>query len=68
MRSRNLKLAGVILNGPSNPENREAIELFGKVKVIDEIKPINPLSKNTLLQATKTFDREGILKPYFQQT
>jgi len=68
MRSRNLKLAGVILNGPSNPENREAIELFGKVKVIDEIEPMSPISKNTLLQATKTFDREGILTPYFQQT
>ena len=50
MRSRNLKIAGVILNGPSNPENREAIESFGKVRVIDEIKPINPISKSTLLQ------------------
>jgi len=37
LRSRKLKIAGVVLNGPLHPENKEAIEYYGKVKVIAQI-------------------------------
>lgn len=37
MRSRKIPIAGVILNGPPNPENRRAIECYGDVPVIGEL-------------------------------
>ena len=68
LRSRNLNLAGVVLNGIPNPDNREAIESFGRVKVVGEIEPMNPLSRDTLCEAAQQIDRKGILEPYFQES
>lgn len=48
LRSRKIPLVGVILNGPINPGNRQAIEQFGQVKVLAEIPILRPLSAQTL--------------------
>lgn len=37
LRARDLPLAGAIMNGPANPENRRAIERFGAVEVLAEV-------------------------------
>ncbi len=37
LRRRGLEPAGVILNGPSNPANRQAIEHFGRIAVVGEL-------------------------------
>ncbi len=36
-RQRGITIAGIVLNGPSNPENRWAIEHFGQVEVVAEL-------------------------------
>jgi len=48
MRRYNLDILGVVMNGPKNPGNREAIERFGKISVIAEIEPIPEINLQTL--------------------
>lgn len=67
MRSRNLKVVGVVLNGPPNHENRLAIEEFGSVQVISEIEPIGSLSSKSVLQTSRGFDRKALLESYLQK-
>lgn len=40
LRRRQIAIAGVVLNGPANPSNRQAIEHFGGVAVVDELPPL----------------------------
>ncbi len=40
LRRRQLPIAGVILNGPPNPDNRDAIERFGAAPVVGELPPL----------------------------
>ena len=44
IRSRGVPLVGVILNGPPNAGNRAAIERYGRVRIIAEVPPLNPLN------------------------
>lgn len=37
LRTRHLRIAGVVLNGPANPDNRAAIEHFGGVPVLADL-------------------------------
>ena len=67
MRSRDLKLAGVVLNGPPNHENRLAIEEFGSVRIISEIEPIEPSSSKSVLQTSRGFDGKALLESYLQR-
>ena len=46
---------GVVMNGPLNPENRRAIEYYGKTKVIAEIEPLVSISQESLKQAFGSF-------------
>ena len=48
LRMASVEVAGVVMNGESNPENRKAIEKFGEVKVIAEVprKPFSEQSRN----------------------
>lgn len=39
-----LHVWGVVMNGPLNPGNREAITHFGKTEVLAEIEPVTPLN------------------------
>ena len=67
LRRRNLEIAGVVLIGNRNPDNRAAIERFGAVRVIGEMPHFISLTADSLGQwATAEFDSEGILASYFQ--
>ena len=61
IKSRNLKLVGVVLNGPENRENRHAIHTFGQVPIIGQIRPIHPLSPENIGLAARGFDRKALL-------
>jgi malonyl-CoA O-methyltransferase len=64
LRARKMEVAGVVLNGPPNPENRAAIERFGKVAVIAELSSLPTLNRSAVAQAAEGFDRDGILAAY----
>ena len=49
LRARAIPIAGVVLNGPTMPHNRQAIEAFGEIAVIAEIPPLDPLTRDALL-------------------
>ncbi|KAB0612947.1 dethiobiotin synthase [Castellaniella defragrans] len=40
LRARGLPVLGVVMNGPPSPGNREALERFGRVRIIAEIPPL----------------------------
>lgn len=65
-RSRQLEVVGVILNGPPNRDNRDAIERFGKTRVLGEIYPLEPLSRESVAQAAGELDQDASLQPYLQ--
>jgi dethiobiotin synthase len=48
LRNRDVKIAGVIMNGEPNAENRQAIEHFGAIKVLGELPPIQNLNFKNL--------------------
>jgi malonyl-CoA O-methyltransferase len=49
-------VAGVVLVGPPDDENRRAVERWGEVEVLGEIPPLAPLSAATLGDAARTLD------------
>ncbi len=55
LRRHGLEIFGVILDGPKNQSNREAIEHFGKVKVIAEIEPMDTINAETLQHAFRQY-------------
>lgn len=67
LRRRSLEIAGIVLVGNRNSDNREAIRRFGNVTVIGEMPHFNALTADSLGQwATSEFDRSGLLARYFQ--
>jgi dethiobiotin synthetase len=64
MRKRKIVVAGVVMDGPRSPENLEAIERFGAVKVLSEVPPLvgggNP-SRAAIISAADAFDPRGEL-------
>lgn len=62
IRRRGMVLAGVVLNGPPNEENRMAIERFGAAAVVAEVDRIEPLNRETLGAAARRFDLDGALQ------
>jgi dethiobiotin synthetase len=74
LRDRRIEIAGVVMNGPPDRHNREAIESFGKVAVIAEIPPLaegwdgqgeaKP-ARSAILAAAKQFDTNRKLIKYF---
>lgn len=67
MRSREIPLAGVVLNGPRNPENRRAIERFGRVEVVAEFEPLEPLDRAAVARVAAGFDPAGIVRGAMSQ-
>lgn len=63
LRARGLAVAGVVLDGPPNRENRRAIERFGDVEAIFELPHLVPLDREEVAAATRHFDRHGHLAP-----
>ena len=49
LRSRHVPVAGVVMSGPFNPENKKAIETYGRVKVLTEIPVLAEIDKPDLL-------------------
>lgn len=56
LRRRGIEIAGVVLNGPSMPHNREAIETYGNVTVLAEIPILDPLTRDALLRIKPEVD------------
>ncbi|MEO8504791.1 MAG: dethiobiotin synthase [Acidobacteriota bacterium] len=65
-RVRGLEIAGVILNGRCEAENRRAIERFGQVEILGELPPIEPLTADSLAVAARSLDPEGHLESLFE--
>jgi malonyl-CoA O-methyltransferase len=61
LRVRTLTPAGVVLVGPKNPDNCEAIEKYGRVPVIGELPHLEPLTGVTLSGHAERLDRDGVL-------
>jgi dethiobiotin synthase len=53
--ARRLTVAGVVMNGPPDPSNRAAIATYGRVAVIGELPPLDPLTANALSACAETF-------------
>lgn len=60
LKARNIKTLGVILSGPPNQENREAIEFYGKTKVLAQIPFLNNLNKHTLSEIALSPDLQQL--------
>ncbi|MDZ7773357.1 MAG: dethiobiotin synthase [Balneolaceae bacterium] len=48
LRRRDIPVLGVVMNGPRNRSNREAIERFGEVEVLAEIEPLEEINPGAL--------------------
>jgi dethiobiotin synthetase len=58
LRATRIKIAGVVMCGPPNAENRKAIEHYGKIRVIGNLPRLKKLNRGTLLAAFREhFDR-----------
>lgn len=51
LRMRHIELAGVVIHGESNPENRDSIARYGNVPIIAEIPILEPLTKESIAGA-----------------
>ena len=58
LRARNLELLGVIVSGPANPANVDAIRTYGKIKILLELEPISPLDSAGIDIAAKLLESE----------
>jgi dethiobiotin synthetase len=62
LRRRMLQVAGVVMVGEPNADNREAIERYGEIKVLGEMPYFNPLTPIQLTSwAATELDRNGSL-------
>ncbi|NLD38042.1 MAG: dethiobiotin synthase [Desulfatiglans sp.] len=55
LKHENIKVLGVVMNGPLNKGNRDAIEHFGGVKVIAEIEPMEQITQESLKQGFRKY-------------
>ena len=62
MRHRSLAIAGVVLVGPPNADNHQAIEQYGEVAVLGDMPLFDALTPDRLSAwATSDFDRDHVL-------
>ncbi len=62
LRTLSVPVLGVVLIGPSNPDNKEAIERFGKAQVIGEIPVLDQISGSVLWEVfANNFIREAFI-------
>jgi dethiobiotin synthase len=65
IRNRAVQIAGIVMIGDKNPENRAAIERFGRVDVLGEMPRVEKLTAQTLGEwARADLDREGRLAEF----
>jgi len=63
LRARRIPVAGVVLNGPPNPGNREAIERFGQVRVLAEIPTLPHLDATAVAEVAARIPSFEVLFP-----
>ena len=61
LRARHLAVAGVIMNGPLNDDNRQAIETYGQVPVLAQVPAFDRVSRDTLVRIASLIDPQGRL-------
>lgn len=61
LRARGRPIAGVIMNGPLNDDNRQAIESYGGVDVIAQIPSFDHIRRETIVQIASLIDPNGLL-------
>ena len=54
LRRRSIRVAGVVMVGQQNPENRRAIEAFGHTEVLAEVPVLRPLDADSIADAANT--------------
>ena len=64
LRARGLTIAGVLMVGLPNPDNRDAIEQYGRTAVIGALPPLDPLTPETLAAAASGLDRDRRLQAW----
>jgi dethiobiotin synthetase len=64
LRARALLVAGVVMVGPGNLDNRIAIETHGRVTVVGELSMLDPLTPASLQTAAESLARGGELDPF----
>lgn len=57
LRSRGIPIFGVVLNGPKNESNRNAIIHYGKINVIAELEPMPKIDPQALENVARCFDK-----------
>ncbi len=64
LRQRSLSVAGVVMVGPPNSDNRTAIEQYGGVRVLGEMPTFDPLTPEVLAawSASSALDRDDVLR------
>ena len=65
LRRRGIPVAGVVLNGPANDENRQAIESYGDVQVVATIEPFD-LAREGIARAAGGCDPASELRRFLQ--
>ena len=66
LRRRGVTVAGVVLNGPADKDNRQAIESYGDVQVIAAVEPFD-LTPTGLRAAAAAFDPLRELRPFLTE-
>ena len=60
LRARSLKIAGVVMIGDRNGDNRAAIEFYGNVAVLAEMPRFDPLTPESLRAWAQTLPKDLI--------
>jgi dethiobiotin synthetase len=65
LRRRAIPVLAVVLNGPENRANEEAIAFYGEVATL-ALSPLSPLDRSTVRRAASAFDREALLERWLR--
>jgi dethiobiotin synthase len=66
LRARAVPIAGVVMIGPRNDDNRVAIESYGHVAVVGELPALDPLTVESFKPAADALDPDHVLDAYFR--
>jgi dethiobiotin synthase len=66
LRGRGVPVAGVVMNGPRNDENCDAIQTFGRVAVIGRMATFDALDRTVLAGAAASIDADDRLVELFR--
>lgn len=64
LRHRRVPIVGMVMNGPPDIDNQEAVARFGEIAPVLEVAPIEPLDASTLEARAAAFDPDGRLASY----